>query len=339
MRRLALLVAAVALVSAFYASRTVSAADRLVAFAGIAPEAYFVEQVGGAHVRVHALVGPGQSPHTFEPSPRQMVALSRAALYFKIGFPFEERLLRKIAGARPDLTVVDASAGIRKRTMDEHGHHAGADGSNKGAEQREGGRAERAAEHEHHGGEPDPHIWLSPPLIKVQARNIAAALIEADPAHAADYRKNLNAFLKRVDATDARIRKALEPFKGASFYVFHPSFGYFADAYGLRQEAVEVGGKSPTAKQLAQLVRKARSEGVKVIFVQPQFSRKSAEAVADAIDGAVVPIDPLARDVLKNLEVVADSIGKALGGGKARDRSRASVPTGQAPRQAESHGT
>ena len=100
--------------------------------------------------------------------------------------------------------------------------------------------------------------------------------------------------------------------KGKPFFVFHPSFGYFADDYGLEQIAVETGGSEPSARQLARLIDQARSSDVRVIFVQPQFSRKSAETVAAEIGGAVIPIDPLARDYIENLEQMARAVEEGL---------------------------
>jgi zinc transport system substrate-binding protein len=294
------------------APRTPQAAARLETFAGVPPLAYLIERIGGAHVAVRVLVQPGQDPHTFEPSPRQMMALGRATVYFEVGMPFERTLLARIRRSRPDLTVVDTAKGIQKRMMAEH-HHEQA-GHEEHAHEAEG--AVEAESHEGHDGlneeDADPHVWLSPSLLKVQARNIADALIAADPAHAADYRKNLDTVLKDVDATDAHVRKVLAPYKGQSFYVFHPAFGYFADAYGLKQEAVEVEGKSPSPRQLAELIHKARAENVHIIFVQPQFASASAAAVASSIDGAVVPMDSLAKDVLKNLDDMAAKIDAAL---------------------------
>jgi len=134
-----------------------------------------------------------------------------------------------------------------------------------------------------------------------------------DPRHAAAYERNLKALQADLDEVDARIAEALAPLKGRKFFVFHPAFGYFADAYGLKQVPVEIEGKSPGPRRLAALIEKARREGVKVIFVQPQFSPRGAQAVAEAIGGVVVPMDPLARDYLKNLEHIAQQIKKALG--------------------------
>jgi zinc transport system substrate-binding protein len=271
-----------------------AAAERLSVFVSVPPQVCFVERVGGERVSVEALIGPGQDPHTFEPTPRQMARVSSAALYVRVGLPFEARLVEHIARLNPRLTVVDQSRDVSRRRLSE-------------AEAEGGGHA--------HDREPelDPHIWLDPRSAKVQAGTIAAALQAADPAHAAEYAANLQRFREALDAVDRRIAAVLAPFRGRAFYVFHPAFGYFADAYGLRQVAVETGGKEPAARHVAALIAAARRDGVRVIFVQPQFSPKAAETIARSIGGVVVPLDALAPDCLRNLERMAGQIAAALG--------------------------
>jgi zinc transport system substrate-binding protein len=175
---------------------------------------------------------------------------------------------------------------------------------------------EPAGQHEHEietpGGELDPHVWLAPLLLKTQARNIAAELCLADPAHERDYRQNLAALVERLEAVDRRIRGMLAPYSGRSFYVFHPGFGYFADAYGLKQETVEAGGRTPAPKQLRLLIEQARKDGVKTVFVQPEFAPQSAQVVAEAIGGKVVPLNGLAKDMAGNLEDIAMKVKAAL---------------------------
>ena len=265
---------------------------KLNVFVSLLPQATFVGRIGGDHVKVGVLVGPGQSPHTFEPTPKQMTDLARARLFFALGWPFEKRLVAKMTAANPQLKVVDTRDGVPLRSM------AAAEIDKDDAD--------------HQAGEPDPHIWVSPRLVKIQAATIARALAAEDPAHAADYEKGLKAFQEDLDRVDARIAKALAPLKGKEMFVYHPAFGYFADAYGLKQVPVEVEGKEPSAKHLAAFIERAKAAGVKIIFVQPQFSAKSAEAVARAIGGAVVPLDPTAKDYLANLETMAEKIGQAL---------------------------
>ena len=188
------------------------------------------------------------------------------------------------------------------RRMKAHHHHD--EGHHVDEHEEEG--------HHSHDGGTDPHIWLSPRLVKVQARTVADALIETDPAGKDVYETNLSAFLKDLDELDVKLAKALAPVKGRTFMVFHPAWGYFADAYGLEQEPIEIEGKEPSAKQLARVIELAKEEGVRVIFVQPQFSQALAKRVAEAIGGVVVPINPLARDYIANLEAVATKVSAAL---------------------------
>jgi zinc transport system substrate-binding protein len=288
------IVASVITVYVFFRFRASPPAStgKIVVFTSIVPQEYFVERIGGNRVEVQALVKPGSSPATYEPTPRQMAALSEARLYFRIGIPFENALLPNIEETMKGLRIVDTRKGITLRAMKAH-HH------------------DESEDHQHDGGN-DPHIWLNPRLVKLQAQTIAEALIEVDPDGKDVYKKNLAAFLKDLDVLDAKLAEALAPVKGKTFLVFHPAWGYFADAYGLEQEPIEIEGKEPSAKQLARIIEEAKEEGVRVIFVQPQFSQASAEQIAEAIGGAVVPIDPLARDYITNLEAVAAKVGALL---------------------------
>jgi zinc transport system substrate-binding protein len=277
--------------------------DRITVFTSILPQEYFVERIGGDRVEVQALVAPGRSPATYEPTPRQMASLSEATVFFRIGVPFENAFMPKIRDLTQGLRIVDTREGITLREM--KAHHHGDDGY-----QHEDHHADE--EHHHHHGGTDPHVWLSPRLVKIQARTIADALIDIDPAGRAIYEKNLAAFVADLDVLDAHLAEALAPVKGKTFMVFHPAWGYFADAYGLEQTPIEIEGKDPSGQQLVRVIEMAKEQGVRVIFVQPQFSRQSAERVAGAIDGAVLPIDPLARDYVGNLERVATEIREAL---------------------------
>jgi zinc transport system substrate-binding protein len=281
--------------------------SRLPVFAGIPPLAYLVEQIGGKHVEVDVLVSPGQDPHTFEPTPQQVLALGKATIFFQIDMPFERVLLEKVREGNRRLMVVDTTAGITKRRMDAP------------CCEQPGGHG-----HDHHveGGAPDPHVWLSPPLVMVQARNIAAALCRADPRHRDDYTRNLAALVGRLDALHQRIQRMLAPYRGRSFYVFHPGFGYFADAYGLRQEAVEAGGRMPTPKQLRALIVEARADGIHTIFVQPQYAPQSAQVVADALGAKVVAINGLGNNLIEDIGQIATRIDTALKQSSLRSERR-----------------
>lgn len=276
-------------------------AGRLNVVVSILPQAYFVERVGGGNVTVSVLVGPGRSPATYEPTPKQLSALENADLFFHIGVPFENSLLPKIRAMYPDLVIVDTRREVPMLAMTgPHRHHDG----------------EEDVDEEHHGAL-DPHTWLDPIRVKTQARTICDALKSADPDRSAEYEANLASFQTDLDEIHHKIEALLSPLRNREFYVFHPSFGYFADRYSLVQTAIEVAGKEPTARELAHLIQAAKRDGVKIIFVQAQFSKRAAEAIAAEIGAAVVQVDPLARNYLANIENMARKMAEALGGGGA----------------------
>ena len=278
-----------------------TASNRLPVFVSIVPQRYFVQQIGKDLVDVKVMVQPGASPATYEPKPRQMSDLSKARVYFAIGVPFENTWLRKIATANPEMKMVHTDHGIEKIPMAEHHHET---------DEHHEDEAHEEDHHEHAGL--DPHIWLSPPLVKTQARTILAALQEADPGHRNVYEANFQNFVSRIDQLDADLRKTFADKQGLQFMVFHPSWGYFAHAYGLKQVAIEIEGKSPKPAQLKELIEHAREKGIRIIFVQPQFSTKSAELIAREISGQVAFADPLAQDWMANLNHVADNFKEAL---------------------------
>ncbi len=269
------------------------AAEPLRVFVGVLPQQTFLERIGGEHVVVEALVKPGQSPHTYDPTPSQIARLADADLYVGIGLPFESAWTARIRSVNPAMPMLDLSKGFSQRAMEAHDH--GAEDAAHGADT-----------HYHH--ERDPHLWTSPMLVKQMGGEIARALTGLDPDHAADYAANLAVFETDLDALDADIRATLADVRQRRFMVFHPAWGYFADAYQLTQIPIEHDGKEPGPRSLAALIDQARRENVKVIFVQPQFSRKSAEQVARAIDGRVEVIDNLAPDYFANLRQVAEAI-------------------------------
>lgn len=265
----------------------------------VLPHKYFVERIGGEAVAVSAMVLPGANPAVYEPKPKQMTKLARAVLYFAAGVPFETVWLPRFQRINSKMRVVDVGAGITRRRMDAHHHEMDQDAEGKSSPRE--------------GVVLDPHIWLSPPLVLIQARNIWKALCEADPDHAADYDANYRRFASEVVELDTGIRNTLGAVgPNRSFLVFHPAWGYFAQAYSLRQWAVELEGKEPKAADLQQLIRQSTEKRVRVVFVQPQFSTRSAKTIADAIGARLVPLDPLAENWSENLMHAAKQIAAAL---------------------------
>ncbi|WP_295418114.1 zinc ABC transporter substrate-binding protein [Sulfurovum sp.] len=259
----------------------------------ILPEKTFVEAIGGDKVNVSLMVLPGNSPHTYEPKPSQMKDVAQASLYFAIGVEFENVWLPKFRDLNPKMQVIDLGKNIDKRMMTEGDNDHGTSHMHEG--------------HEHHGK--DPHIWTAPENVKIIAKNIYSALIKVDPDNSAYYKKNYQAFLSLVENTDAQIRKILKNIpKNTKFMVFHPSWGYFAQAYGLVQLPVEVAGKEPKPRELVQLIKEAKKEHVKAIFTQPEFSDNIARVMATELHIKVVKVSPLSADWSNNLIGIAHAI-------------------------------
>jgi len=262
-----------------------SASAPLPVFVSILPQKYFVERVGGEQVAVSVMVGSGQSPATYEPTPRQMTALSQARLYFSIGVAFEDVWLKRIQATNPALRVVPMQRGIALLPL------TGPSGEIGGT---------------------DPHVWTSPQRVKLMAANVRDALNQADPNHRGDCESNYRTLAAEMDKLDGNIRAILASARGKPFMVFHPSWGYFAKDYGLRQIPIEAEGKEPGAKALVRVIDLGKREGVRVIFVQTQFSQRTAETIATAIGARVVAVDPLAENYPQNLLRVAHEFADAL---------------------------
>jgi zinc transport system substrate-binding protein len=260
------------------------AAEALSVFTGVEPVRHLAKAVGGDRVRVAVLVPPGQSPHTFEPSPRQLAALERADLYFAAGMPFEAAWVARLQRALPRLQVVHLLPGAAG-----HGHNHDLD-------------------HEHG----DPHPWTDPLAAIVLADRIRQGLAQADPAGAEGYDDRFRALERRLTAAHGAMAAILEPHRGRAFVVYHPAWGALAERYGLRQLAVESAGKSPGARHLVEVITRARDEGACAVFVQPQVSRRAAEVVANAVGAHVVAMDPLAPGLIDNLRHVAAKLARQL---------------------------
>ena len=270
--------------------------EKLTVVVSILPQADFVEQVGGDKVEVIVMIAPGASPVTYEPTASQLKTISSAKMYAKVGsgLPFEEVWLDKIRSVNPDMLLVDTSGGITLIAMEEHHHDD--EISLPGGDKRG----------------MDPHIWLSPANAKIIVQNICDGLVLIDPANKTYYEQNKEHYIHDLEVLDLEISESLSGLENRTFMVFHPSWGYFARDYNLTMIAVEVEGKEPSASDLEHLIETAKEKNIKVIFVQPQFSKKSAEVIAKEIGGNVVPVDSLAKDYITNLRKVSNTIAQGL---------------------------
>ncbi len=259
---------------------------KLNIISSILPEQTFIQAIGGDEISVSLMVKPGNSPHTYEPKPSQMKDISRADLYLAIGVEFEKVWLPRFSSQNKHMKVIDISKGIEKLAI--------------------------AGEHEKKGEEHDPHIWTSPANAKIIAKNILAALTQADSDHAAYYQQRYEALMAKIEQTDRTIAKLLSPLpkEKRAFIVFHPSWGYFAKTYDLIQIPIEVDGKSPKPRAVQHLIEEARRLKIQTILTSPEFSDTIAKQIASELHAKVVKISPLAPDWSANLIRLAEAIAR-----------------------------
>ncbi|XOB63061.1 metal ABC transporter solute-binding protein, Zn/Mn family [Campylobacterota bacterium DY0563] len=278
----------------------------------ILPQKYFVDKIAKGKVDVNVMVKPGASPATYEPKTSQMKLLSKSIAYFSIGVPFEKVWLEKFESANKNMLMVDTSEGIKKLPMAAHHHHEDEEHAAEHHEHEE--HADEHHEHEEHAHDHsglDPHVWLEPTLVKIQAKNIYNALVKVDSANKEFYKNNLDKFLVELDNLDKKIESILENYEDKAFMVFHPSWGYFSKRYDLEQISIEIEGKEPKPAQLVELVEEAKKHDIKIVFVAPQFSQKGAKTISKSINGNVATINPLAEKWDENLIKVAEEIAKS----------------------------
>jgi len=257
----------------------------------IPPQKEFVKRIAKDKVEVSVLLGGGASPHSYEPSPKKIVEISKARIWFTTGVEFERALLDKVKNISSDIIIFDTTRGVKYRNLEEHSHKD---------------------EEEHKGKTLDPHIWLGYESVKVQLKNILDGLVSVLPEEKTHFERNYNDYISEIDSVFKKLGKKLLPYRGKVVFVYHPAFGYFFDVFGIKQKAVEVNGKEPSQKDIVRVINEAKKENVRVIFVQKQFSKVAAEKIAQAIGGRVVQIDPLAENWLSNIEYIGNEIAKAL---------------------------
>jgi len=256
-------------------------ADPDLVFVSIAPQKFFVERIGGNEIQVEVMVNPGESPATFNPNPKKMSLLAYAKLYFSIGVPFEKVWISRIKNIQPKLKIIP----LNKNTTPSSDHHQ---------------------------GEGDPHIWLSPPLVKKMVAQIEVALSRQRPEKSAFFKKNYQALIKDIEKLDQEIRQIFAKSKKHTFMVFHPAWTHFAETYSLKQISIEHQGKEPGPRALQEIINVGKKQNIKIIFVQKQFGLTVAKKIAKMIGATVREMDPLAENYIDNMRNTAQAISGAI---------------------------
>ncbi len=263
----------------------------------IEPQRYFAEKIAGDRFTIHTVVPSGQSPETYDPTPRQMINIGKSIAYFQIGYiGFEQAWMQNIRENNPDMKVFDLSEGLELIINGEdhdNAHHDGHDHSG----------------HHHHGGI-DPHIWSSVSGARMIAWNILNAFITLDKENTRYYWENYNELMAEINETEARLVELISPLTNRAFIIYHPALTYFAGEFNLMQLCIEMDGKEPSTAQLSELVETAEKYNAHVVFIQKEFDRKNAELIARETGCRLVTINPL--DYNWSEEMIR--IGEALAG-------------------------
>lgn len=249
--------------------------------ASILPQKEFIESIVGDKWDILIMVPPGADPHTYEPSPSQIKALSNAKAYFKVGsgLEFEIAWMDKLSGINRNMQIVDCSKGINL-IEDE-------DIVNGGIK---------------HGQKiHDPHIWLSLTNAKQIIANIYQGLCILDIENQSYFLNNRDIYIEKLDALDIYIRQNLDSLP-KNLISYHPGLTYFAREYGLKVINIEKEGKEPSAADIANIIDIARKNNIKVVIISPQFNPNSAKIIAKEINAKVVALDILAPNFITNLQ-------------------------------------
>jgi len=243
----------------------------------IPPQKEWVESIGGSWVKVEVLIPQGMDPHTYEITPRKLQEVKRAGVYFYLGsgLEFEVLWLNKIKKLNPQLEMVNCSKEIELL---------------KG----------------------DPHVWLSLKNAEKSLLVIKETLKKHLLSFSGKIEENYEIYQKKLKDLDQSITEWTKPYRVKAFMCYHPSLGYFARDYGLKQIAVEEGHKEPSPKTLMRKIEEAKKENVKVIFLSPFENRKKAERIAKEIKAEIRIIDPLNEAYLLNMEKIAKEVIRAL---------------------------
>lgn len=278
--------------------------DKMKVAVSIVPQRTFVEAVAGDLVEVVVMIPPGYSPANYQPSPKEIASLEESQVYFYLDVQAEQNIMEAIQS--DTLKLVDLAetvdAQYPARFFEEDQDH-----EDDGDEDHD---SEDEHDHDHSGR--DPHIWLSPKRVMVMVEMIRDELMLMDPDNAQVYQENAKEFLADLQALDQEFQGIFQETQAKTFLIYHPSYGYFAEDYGLNMVAIEDEGKEATIQGMEAIIELAKSKNIHVIFYQEEFDSQQAEIIAKEIQGVTVEISPLSGDYLSSMRHMASELKNIL---------------------------
>lgn len=268
-------------------------------FTSIPPAKYLLDQITGGEIESKTLIPQGSTPHSYSPTPKDIIKLSKSTLYFSLNAPFEIQVIEKVKTIISIFNIVDCSVGTIKRKSDHV--HAGEN-------------------HHHHGNEKidesrDPHIWNDPDNLLIISSNMYNEIKRIFPDRT-KYKDNFNKLQKRLRDLKDEIAQTLANIPNRTVLVYHPSLGHYADAFSIEMITVEEDGKFPSPKKLIQLTKKIKEKGVRSLIIWPVNNQKQIETLAETLSVSIIFFDPLSYDVYNNLLKLSEMIRGNVGNNK-----------------------
>jgi zinc transport system substrate-binding protein len=234
----------------------------------ILPQKGIIKAIGGDKVNINVMIPPGNSPATYAPTFSQLKKVKNSQIYFSVGVPFDKTYLSKIKEINPSIKIISFAKYIKK------------DSDN-------------------------PHIWLSPALLMLEAKTVLDALIKYEPQYKNYFLKNYALLINKLAKLEVKGQKNI---KQKAFITFHPSFYYFAKDFHIKEIALQKQGKTPSFSYLAKIIKIAEKENVKTVIISPEFPEKYAKLVAQKIEAKVYIISPLNQNPLKTIKKLIEAL-------------------------------
>jgi zinc transport system substrate-binding protein len=248
----------------------------------ILPQKTFIEKIAGDDFHVNLLLPPGASPASFTLLPSQLKDISTSKIWMRIGYiGFEFSWQDKITQANPNMKVLDLSENLELISTE----NTSSDGATSTAGI-------------------NPHIWLSPKIVKQISRLITDELSVLKPERKDVYEANYEKFCREINILDAEIINMLEKYSERTIIVFHPVLTYYARDYGIIQESLEPGGKEPTPQRMAEIINLAKTKNIRVIYIQSELDVEQASVFAEEVNGKIIEVNPLSPEWAENLKEI-----------------------------------
>lgn len=262
-------------------------AEQVRILVSVAPYVTMIDELTEGTIGIQLMVPPGMSGHSYEPTPKQIIQASNAAIWFCIGESFEPKAVEAIREHTPTLRVVDLRKGL---SLIEGSHCHGS----------------------HYCNSSDTHIWLSPAMMIQQVKTIAQTLEQTFPESAAIVQKNLPNLVHKLEALNQLLREQLMHRTKNSILVAHPAYRYLCREVGITEQSIEKDGKEPTPKELIALVDQAKKEKITVIFVQNEYANKGAALIAQEIGARLVMLQPYDTHYFASMHEIIERFAQAV---------------------------